>query len=238
VSLDQIHGHLARVRQLYDADASAELLELADDLWARYGDEPDASLGECWRWAMVTAAKAPSTRPRAVLWRVRAQSAFARAGCANGLALTMLPDFFRAAELGADEAEVALGVLEAMLATAGGDRSAPVAADLVRNVVYEKRGFLRTQLATDREGLEQAIDDYDQALALPGVDARRRFKIRAAQLSVRHLLGDQEAPRALEALVDELAASGVDAGDVARIAGDNLVRMLAGRRDLESYEVL
>ena len=192
---------------------------------------------------MIAAARL-AARGKAALWRARARSAFARSSSRNGLALTMLPDFFVAAELFSDDPSIAFGILDAMLATAGGSDD-PVSADLVRDIYYEKRGFLRAQLAAaahDLGGLQQAAADYDRALSFPRVDTRRRYKIRAAKLSVEYLTREPaariEVADMLQGLIDEIEASSDVAVDVVRIARSNVSRMTTGDSDLEPYEVL
>ena len=90
MSESSTENELDRMRSLYGAERSEECLALAGKLWDRYGEDADACLGECWRFAMIAATKLD--RPdEAVVWRSRARSAFARTECRNGTAVGDAP---------------------------------------------------------------------------------------------------------------------------------------------------
>lgn len=234
---------LERMRSLYGAEQSEACVDLATQLWARHGPEADACLGECWRFAMIASRKL-GLASDAMVWRSRARSAFARAGCHNGTALAMLPDFFTSLDSFPATPATALAVLDAIAATIGGP-DYPISSKMAGGIVLEKRGYLRATIGSetdDRELVAAAHADYDEALAAT-TDLRRRLKIRAGRTSVRYLLATTAKLRIaaigeLQEIIAEATEAGTVAVEVVRVGRINLERMSAERRDLEPYEVL
>ncbi len=238
-----VEDELDRMRRLYGAESSKDCLALAERLWARHGAQANACLGECWRFAMIAAVKL--NRPsEAVVWRSRARSAFARTGCQNGTALAMLPDFFMAIDRFPTAPGIALAVLDAIAATIGGSND-PISSDMALGIVLEKRGFLRAKIGAadgDRDLLSAARSDYDEALSVTE-DLRRQLKIRAGRATVEYLLGITAVEKTaatveLREVLDAADSAGSAAAEVLRVGKANLEKMVAGRTDLEPYEVL
>jgi len=244
---------LLALRRYYGEPKYPTILSAASDAWdARQGGvalpgDDLAELGECWRIAMLAATRLDEDDPPPLrlVWRVRATSYFAQAGCRNGTAMMLLPSFFDAAKDPRTQPVEALAILDAMLQLVD-DQEYPLRRLTVESSCHEKRGFFLTRLAMASDDpsardayLADAASAYQSAINVEP-EPRRHLKIRAGAINVAFLrAGPKDRPSVindLEALRAELARDNL-AGDVLLVADDNLILMRAGHTNLKSYEL-
>ncbi len=242
------------MRRYHGADEREAALALARAEWARRPDgdpvEGDdlAELGEAWRFAMLAATR-DGGRPERLVWRVRAQSAFVRSGCRNGIAMLCLPSFFEAVEDDRSSPDEILAILDTIRSLADPGGVGPEPATTVISTVEEKRGYYLTkaaQLAPDLTTRDQLLADAESAYAaaLAAEDhPRRQMKIAAGAATSAYLRADGAAGRAtamdrLAGVLEQIDAESIDAADVTRIGRSNLKIMGAGGVELEPYEIV
>jgi hypothetical protein len=231
----------------------AAVVAAADEAWpAMSGRAHRPEDAETCRQVML-AANRLGLRQEASVWKVRASIRFASCGWPEGVAATLISEFYLAFARANDffESGTHLGVLRASadaqaildeLRAVGeaGRRPQPFGPDgaLLMRLAVEKTGLMLT-LAGE---LDRARVEFQQALAFVGEDRRGDLKVRASLALLSYLsatrAGGDPTAAAQETLALARSSEAARFSDIGGLLEQNGERMQAGRQDLLIYENL